>query len=158
MKISFLLLLSLVSSSLGEIYNKVAYFKMSLDLIIESDEYKEINTKNCNYVISDEVLNFQVFSKFFKNELNLSNEINNDFKEVKDINKDILKLNKFKKGSVKIFFSEIKNDIFFSEIFESNRKKIKYDERPIFGISYVYMFKIKNDKIEIVTVKKLNYN
>ncbi|MCY1510823.1 hypothetical protein D3C87_231110 [compost metagenome] len=126
------------------------------DLIIKSKEYNEFSFGKKDYHISEEIVFFSVFSVFF-DVINESTNVTND--EILTINNNLKKLNKKKCGKIKIFYSEIKNNIFFSEVFPYKRKSLKYSKRPTFGSSYVYMFKIsEKNEVYIVDVKKIHYN
>lgn len=72
-------------------------------------------------------------------------------------NDSLLELGAKKRSEIKIYFSEIKNNIFFAEVFKSPKKKIKYDQKPDFGMGLVYLFKIDGDKVTNVEVKEIAY-
>lgn len=68
----------------------------------------------------------------------------------KKINKSLLDLNKKSCTRLKIYFTEQQGDIFFAELIKRSQKKDKFDDKGYFGISYMYMFKQNNQKVELI--------
>lgn len=139
------------------------FYAKALEKIIESNEYGKLLKKKGKYYVSDEVIIYSKLGKFFKTELEKHNPLTEDeiainSRKTNSINKNLLKLNLKKcKGRIQIFFSEIKQGIFFAEIFES-KKSFKYKDRPSFGISYIYMFKEHNNNVELINIEEIIYN
>lgn len=136
----------------------ILYYKQAISLILKSSEAKEYKLNVKNYHISSDVINFSNFSIFFKAELKSDYFFEQNTEEVVKSESAILLLNIKKCGKLKIFFSEIKNNIFFAEIFVSKKDNLKYDNRSIFGSSNIYMFKIIDKNVSLVKVKPIHYN
>jgi hypothetical protein len=62
-----------------------------------------------------------------------------------------------KRGRMKIFFTEIRNGIFFAEATCTRRKAIlPYRSMPSFGTSAVFMFKVRSiDGVELIEVANI---
>lgn len=134
----------------------------SLNVILDSKEYKSITKNRKKYHVSDEIITYSKLANFFKKELNSINPItleeianNGDNENLRNI--ELQKLNIKKCGIVQIFFSEIQDSIFFAEIFES-KKAFDYSNRPDFGVSYVYMFNSNSGSVKLVSKQELIYN
>ncbi|GIQ61432.1 hypothetical protein Flavo103_45670 [Flavobacterium collinsii] len=159
MKLMFCFFILLIPSSfLNYQKNEIDNYKNAISLILHSTEYKKYGSSNKNYNVSSEVVSFSNFSRFFKEEL--SKDVVNEIvvNEIVKQDLDLLKLNVRRCGKVKVFFSEEKENIFFAEVFISKNKDIKYKDRPLFGMSKVYMFKIRDEETSLVAIKELHYN
>lgn len=138
--------------------DEIINYKNALPSILNSNDFKEYGFGDKNYYISSEIISFSNFDRFFKEELNKNTVDEAIVNEVVRSEKELLKLNARRCSKIKIFFSEQKENIFFAEVFISKRKNIKYEDRPIFGTSNIYMFKINNKKTSLITIKKMHYN
>lgn len=143
---------------------QIEQYKDALEIIVNSDEYKTYANNPKKYHISDELIVFSKMGKMFKKQLaNNSVELSdydiviNDKKE-NSIDKSLLGLNKKKCAKLKIYFTEQQDGIFFAELIKEKKRKVKYDSRTHFGISYIYMFKDNQGKIELVSIQKIYYN
>lgn len=138
--------------------SEIDNYKNALSLILHTNEYKKYDLNEKDYKVSSEVLMFSNFSRYFKEELkeNFVGEI--VVNEIAKQNQDLLKLNVHRCGNVKIFFSEEKQNIFFAEVFVSKNKNLKYKDRPVFGMSKVFMFRTTNEEITLVSIKDLHHN
>ena len=67
-------------------------------------------------------------------------------------------MNKKKCAKLKIYFTEQQDGVFFAELIKEKKRNVKYDSRTHFGVSHMYMFKNSQGKIELLEVKKINYN
>lgn len=137
---------------------EIVNYKKALLLVLSSNEFKEYGLSDKNYQVSSEIIRFSNFDRFFKDELNKNITDDLVISEVFESKKQLLKLNIRKCGKIKIFFSEQKENVFFAEIFTDKKKNIEYKNRPIFGSSKVYMFKITNKEIFLITTKDIHYN
>lgn len=138
--------------------NTIDLYEKSLEEVLKTEEYKELNKNGKSFYVSKEILYYDLFSRFFEKELSEKSNYNINSEEVVNINKELLSLNKKNCGKVKVFFSEIKNSTFFTEIFIEKKKKLKYNDRTFFGNSYVFLFRIDNNNIVLVNVKEMHYN
>jgi hypothetical protein len=110
-----------------------------------------------DFVIMKEVVPFNSMSFLFTGKLNAYTQVpapSTDFLSYAD-----LRLGR-KKSRLKIFFSEERDGIFFAELFCDVKKKIvSYDDRPAFGLSHVYMFRVnQGGYIELVDQKEISNN
>ena len=161
LKNKFIIVLSICLVSFS-IYQKLDEYKGALQIITKSKEYNNLIKKSKRYNISNELIIYSKMARHFKKELLLLTPISEeqiilDIGKDNLINNELLKLNITNCSKVQIYFSEIKNDIFFAEIIKT-KHKLKYHNRPHFGNSYIYMFKIDNSKVELVNSKELLYN
>lgn len=161
LKSKFIIVLSIFLVSFS-IYSKLDEYKKALSIITESKEYNSLVKKRKKYNISNELITYSKMAWHFKRELSSLAPISEEqiiLDSDKDnlINDELSKLNVKNCSKVQIYFSEIKNDIFFAEIIKT-KHKLKYHNRPHFGNSYIYMFKIDNLKVELVNSKELFYN
>jgi hypothetical protein len=159
MKLTFYCVIVLLTNTFvnhqdDEIFN----YKKGLSLVLHSNDYKKYGLSDKNYQVSSEIIAFSNFDRFFKDELNKNIPVEIVENEVVKLRKELLNLNLRKCGKVKVFFSEQRENIFFVEIFIDKKKNIEYKQRPIFGSSKVYMFKIRNEEISLVAVKDMYYN
>lgn len=154
MRISILLLFSILSHYISP---KVDVYIQAKNLVVESKEYAELNINRENYQVSEQLVSFLSFSKFFKSTENLAVDFDTQ-NEIAFINKNLLYLNQKKYGKVKIFFSEQKNNVFFAEILLDKKKKMLYSDRPAFGSSLLYMFTVSDNKVVLKEVKRMHYN
>lgn len=138
--------------------NDIQNYKNALSLIFNSIEFKDFSSVNNSYYISSEIISFSNIEIYFKDEFKNNEENVILENEIVKINEDLVKLNKHRCGKIKIFFSEEKNDVFFAEVFIHKKKNIKYKDRPIFGISKLYMFKVINEEVYLVVIKDMHYN
>jgi len=138
--------------------NEIVNYKNALSLILHSNEFKKYGLDDRNYNVSSEIVSFSNFDRFFKDELNKKTLDELIVNEVINSNIELVKLNTGKYGKVKIFFSEQKENVFFAEVFIYKKKSIRYKDRPIFGMSKVFMFKIDNDETSLVSIKEMHYN
>lgn len=142
--------------------NQIDSYKEALGVILESEEYCSLTKSKKKYYVSNELLLYTRLGQYFTKELKkydkpLSDEdIALDDSKNNLENNDLLKLNVKNRFDVQINFSEEKGGIFFAELLESKRKR-KYNN-IYFGISYVYMFKKKNDSVELVKIIQLDNN
>ncbi|WP_298116288.1 hypothetical protein [Flavobacterium sp.] len=137
---------------------EIQNYKNALSLIFNSSEFRDYSLVNKNYYISSEIIFFSNIEIYFKDELKNNDENVILENEIVKINEDLVKLNKHRCGKIKIFFSEQKNDVFFAEVFIHKKKNINYKDRPIFGSSKLYMFKVINKEVSIVVTKDIHYN
>lgn len=138
--------------------NEVAVYERALKEVLNTEEYKSLNEYGKSFYVSDEILYYDLFSRFFKEELSQESVYDVYASEIVNKKKEMLKLNKKKCSKIKIFFSEIKGEYFFTEVFVAKKKKLKYSERSIFGSSYVFLFKIENGNTILVKVNEFHYN
>jgi hypothetical protein len=136
----------------------VFYYKQATQLILKSSEVKKYKLKVKNYHISSEIISFSNFNSFFKDELKSDYFYEQSTEKLVKLDSTLLSLNIKKCGKLKMFFSEIKNNVFFAEIFVSKKDNLKYGDRSIFGSSNIYMFKIINENVHLVKVKTIHYN
>jgi len=138
-------------------------YEKALSEIKNTSEFKSISRGKDNYYVSSEILSIYSLGKFYKKEMKnhlvVSEE---DFLSMSDVkpsfNNEMTKLGTKKCAKLKIYFSEIKEGVFFSEVLESPKKNEKYIDRPNFGISYLYMFQKRGDEIHLLGVKEIAYN
>jgi len=156
----FILLLILVSSPFNN--EGISEYEKALNAILDSKEYSSITKNKKQFHVSSEVVVFEKMGKLFIEELknidvHLSIEtiIINEQKE-NFINERLKKMNLRRRGKVQIYFSEIKNDVFFAEIIES-KQKTSYENRIQFGSTSIFMFKISNDELELISVLEIIY-
>lgn len=131
-------------------------YSQALTLITSSDEYKSLKISESDYIVSDEIIDFYKYGAFFNFEYSDPLYLMQD--PVKYINNNLSKLNSKKRGKVKIFFSEEKDNIFFAEFFYTKDPLFKYSDSPIFGKSYLYMFKQEENNIFLLETKTIHYN
>ncbi|MFY0591587.1 hypothetical protein [Roseivirga sp.] len=122
-------------------YRKEAFYKF----VIESNEFNSLFLENEKRFFQIEVnsSNFEDYSVFMKRDLAKLNLVDrlriNSNKE----------LNRFgnRRAYIKVFFSEIKNGLFFCEIFSHSKKK-KVERKGLYvqGSSYLYLFQVTNNK------------
>ena len=154
--ISFIACLSLNTDT------SIKKYSEALSLIIKSNEYQsyKINYGGSyeNYNVSEEILPFADYAMFYDMK-KYSTEINYTEEFVTRTEKELLKLNKRKRGNVKIFFTEENDNLFFAEVFYTMKKRaLKYSEYPGFGARYFYVFKHKEGKITLLEVSQIHYN
>ena len=154
MRLIFLCLITLLLNSQSD---EMLYYKQALPIILNSAEYKEYHLGKDNYNVSPEIVSFSIFGFFFNDELKKEIINNTNVVDVVRINNELLKLNSREKGKVKIFFSEIKDDVFFVETFVYKHKNVKHSGK-IFGRTQVYMFKIQDKFVLPIRVRELHYN
>lgn len=142
----------------------ISEYEKALAMIIESEEYHNMTNNKKKYSVSDEVIVYSKLGKHFMDDLKnnkplTQEEIAENAYQQNTLNEKLLGLNKKKCGTkVQVFFSEITENIFFAEIFES-KKKFSYKDRPNFGVSYIYMFKIgANNSLSLIKTRELIYN
>ncbi len=135
----------------------VSHYKKALALIVKSEQIKEYKTKNNDFHVSPEITSFHLYAPIFEEELKIENDYSSPPHVVK-LEKELLKLNEKKFGTIKIFFSEQKHDVFFAEVFISKTKKLKFKNRPVFGEAIIYMFKMESGTPSLVVVKGMHYN
>ena len=138
--------------------NMINYYKLAMPLIQNSNEFKEYGFNQNNYHVSSEIISFSNYSQLFTNKLDNGKLFEINKNEVSGLNNDLLKLNKKECGKIKMYFSEIKEGFFFVEVFVSKKKNLKYKNRPVFGLSKVYLFKVLDEKISISKIKLFHYN
>ena len=164
LKIILLILISPLFSFIPSIpENNVALYEQALKHIKNSSEYLALSKGKNKYYVSNELPSVYLMGSFYREELheyiNLSQE---DFiaKSNDSVynNTHLPSLSTKKRVALKIYFSEIKNNIFFSEIFNSPKRETEYQKRPHFGTSYIYMFQVKNNMVILIKVKKIAYN
>ncbi|APY06997.1 hypothetical protein BWZ20_01200 [Winogradskyella sp. J14-2] len=153
-------LLILISSLFNN--ERISEYEKALNVILDSEEYTSITKNKKQFHVSSEVVVFEKMGKFFIEELqnnsiylSAENIILGEKKENFN-NEGLEKLNCKKRGKVQAYFSEIKNDVFFAEIVES-KKKSSYEKKIGFGTTSIFMFKISNNELELISVKKLIY-
>lgn len=137
---------------------EIVNYKKALSLVLSYNEFKEYGLSDKNYQVSSEIIRFSNFDSFFKDELNKNIIDDIVINEVIESKKQLVKLNRRKCGKLKIFFSEQKENVFFAEVFTDKKKNIEFKNRPLFGSSKVYMFKITNDEVLLITTKDMHYN
>lgn len=140
---------------------EIESYEKALDKILESEQYASITNNKKKYHVSDEIIIFSKLGKFFREDLASDVSLSEE-KIVTDGNKknpilNMSKLNIKKCSKVQIYFSEIEQNIFFAELIPS-KKETKYKDRQHFGISYIYMFRKNDDKIELLNVRQIDYN
>jgi|GEM_PF-2133320 len=154
--IIFLLIVKFISTQLisdDDLYKKALY-EME-----KTEEFDNIIKENKGYFVSNEILSFNTLSLFYKDELGISaHQFFAKDKLIASDHSSLLKLSTRKRSYLKVFFTEVKDDIFFCEVFETNARKLKYEELAKFGISYIYMFKIKGNGIKLMHIKALSNN
>lgn len=143
---------------------QIEQYKNALEIIVSSNEYKTYTSNPKNYHVSEELIVFSKMGKMFKtqlseNDIELSDyDIVNNDKKKSTINKALLNLNKKKCAKLKIYFTEQQDGVFFAELIKEKKRNVEYDSRTHFGVSHMYMFKNNQGKIELLEVKKINYN
>ena len=152
-----LFILFVSNSFLNYQNNEIDYYKNALLFILHSNENKKYSKSDKDYNVSSEIVTFSNFSRFFKEELNKKTVDDIVVNEIIKREPRLLMLNVRECGKVKIFFSEEKENIFFAEVF-IYKNNIKYEDRPIFGMSKVFMFKINNNRTSLVSIKNIHYN
>lgn len=160
-KKNIILCLLLVSFT---ILSNLNYYKNALNIIINSNEYKSLVKNKKKYNISNELVLFSKMASLFNKELSLLSISLSEEQVIFDSDKDNIINDEFSLLNVKncskvqIYFSEIKNNIFFAEIIKT-KYKVKYNNRPQFGKSYIYMFKIEDStKVKLISTKEIFYN
>lgn len=149
--ISFITCLSLNTNTNVEKYSE------ALNLIINSSEYQSYNVSDENYLVSEEVIAFAELA--INTDVEYSIEVHSLKEIVAKEEKELLKLNKRKRGNVKIFFSEERDNIFFAEVFYTTKKRsLKYSEVPSFGARYFYTFKQEKGAVKLLEVNQMHYN
>lgn len=149
--ISFITCLTLNTNTSVEKYSE------ALNLIINSSEYQSYNVSDENYLVSEEVIAFAEFA--INTDVEYSLEVHSLKEIVVKKEKELLKLNKRKRGNVKIFFTEERDNIFFAEVFYTTKKRsLKYLEAPSFGARYFYTFKQKKGAVKLLEVNQTHYN
>ena len=139
------------------------FYNLAIPKIIESSAYQCMNGSSKKYFVSPEVLNFDNRAIFFQKELlangstvrfnyNLSN------KEIVFLNSEMTKLGTRRRAETKLYFSQIKDGFFFCEVIMFEKSKSKYEQKPAFGRSYVYLFRINDSDINILDVTEFLYN
>jgi len=161
LKSKFIIILSIFLFSFA-IHPKLDEYKKALNIITVSKQYNSLVKKRKKYHVSNELVIYSKMAGLFQEELSpltpiLEKQIILDSDKENLINKQLLKLNISNCFKVQIYFSEIKNNIFFAEIIKT-KHKLKYQNRPSFGYSYIYMFKIDDSKVKLVKAKKVHYN
>ena len=147
--ISFITCLTLNTNTPVEKYSE------ALNLIINSPEYQSYNVSDENYLVSEEVIAFAAFAINNDVEIEYYLETLSIKEMVVKEEKELLKLNKRKRGNIKIFFSEERDNIFFAEVFRSDNKRLsKYSRTSGFGARYLYKFKHKKDKIILLEINE----
>lgn len=141
----------------------IEIYQQALDSIVETTEYNSINNGKKGYYVSDELLSFYTLGWFYKEELQPymtdgSEGVILESNVINQSNKDLLELSTKKCSKTKIYFSEVKENIFFSEILVSPKKNKKYKDRPHFGKSYIYMFQLREGNVYLLGVKEIAYN
>ena len=155
--IIFLLIIKFILTSL--ISDVDDLYKKALCEMEKTEEFDALIKENNGYSVSNEILSFNTLGLFYKEDLGISaNQIFTKDKLIVSNHLLLLKLSTRKHSNLKVFFTEVKDDIFFCEVFETNARKLKYEELAIFGISYIYMFKIKGNGIKLLHVKALSNN
>jgi hypothetical protein len=156
----FIFLLILVSSPFKN--EGISVYGKALNAILDSEKYTSITKNKKQFHVSSEVVIFEKMGKFFLEELqnnsiylSAENIILGEKKENFN-NEGLEKLNCKKRGKVQVYFSEIKNDVFFAEIVES-KKKSSYEKKIVLGTTSIFMFKISNNELELISVKKIIY-
>ncbi|TAF63628.1 MAG: hypothetical protein EAZ55_13650 [Cytophagales bacterium] len=133
------------------------YYNQAINIISDYSKHKH------SVYVSSDVLSFVTLGVFFKEEVSFYLNLNENEYQNKDryyvIKYNRLKLLGYKKRRrIKIYFSEQKDNIFFAEVINSPKNKLKYLERPYFGESNVFMFKIENNIVKLLKSKKILYN
>ncbi|GGB83571.1 hypothetical protein GCM10007424_24480 [Flavobacterium suaedae] len=154
--ISFITCLTLNTNTNVEKYSE------ALNLIIKSTEYQsykiDYNISDENYVVSEEILPFADFAIVHNMEKYIK-QINYNEEFVTRTDKELLRLNKRRRGNVKIFFTEESDNLFFAQVFYTTKKRsLKYSEAPSFGARYLYTFKHEKGTITLLKVNQMHYN
>ena len=140
----------------------IEIYKKALEHITKSGEYDKLKGKCYRHYVSPEILSFNALGMFFKEEL--KSYVDLDDKDVVpnivvvDKEENMLELAESKRAKLKIYFSEMQDNVFFAEILVADRKVKSYSDRPHFGKSYIYMFNVEDDIVNFVDVKEINYN
>lgn len=154
--------LGITTSNIQESQN-IEYYRQAKDIVINSKKIDILSKrKTKRFFVSNELPSIITMGLVYRSELKQYLEVteqdliapsNNYILE----DDRLLELGTHKRSELKIYFSEIKNNIFFAEIFKSPKKNIKYDQKPYFGMGLIYMFKIDDDKVTNVQVKEIAY-
>lgn len=153
-----MILLFVVLLNIKSMNDELVYYKEAVPLILSSNEFIEYKTSNNNYNVSSQILFYSNFDLFFQDELKRESDTVFNISEVFKNENELLKLNERKCGKIKIFFTEIKDNIFFAEIFQYKKAHINYENSPFFRTSFLYMFRIENRKTTLVAIKKIQHN
>lgn len=122
------------------------------------------NGKKIGLFVKKEVVSFGNYAQFFQNELTENyyfsrQELLFDSLLVAKV-RSLTKIGDKQKESTSIlFFSEFKKGYFFAELFlDSKPTHFSFAERPAFGKSLMFLFKIKNEEVHCVKFSELFYN
>lgn len=145
--ISFITCLTLNTNTNIEKYSE------ALNLIINSSEYQSYNVNDDNYLVSEEVIAFAEFA--INTDVEYSLEVHSLKEIVVKKEKELLKLNKRKRGNVKIFFTEERDNIFFAEVFRSDKESLsKYSRTSGIGERYLYKFKHEKGAVTLLEINE----
>lgn len=158
--ISFLNLLPNSGVSADHAIDTLCFYEQAVEQIRGDAAFRELGFAR-RPVVSSQMPSFVLLSWFFKPELAaLGIPMAQDLiypDSVVEKRPDLLRLVRSRNSRTKIFFTAISNGIFFAEV--SNYKgPPDYNYRPAFGQGLVYMFRITDQKVQLMEMKKIAYN
>jgi hypothetical protein len=121
------------------------FYKKAIDKILVTNN-STIDVRSTCFNVSREVLSFNAFVAFFKEQILLQSTI--QLQPLNEQSNPVVKNDQYmtsmgckRNRKLKFFFTETQGGIFFTEVIKfENRRTDAYNERPHFGQSDIYMF------------------
>ncbi len=130
----------------------------AIQIIKISSSIEQKALKRNNFNISPDVISFDVYGQLLSVDRKLSNSVNSKYVVLRRDSALMKFGGKLRFSYVKIFFSDVRDGEFFIEVIRMKSKnELRYDKRPDFGISEVFMFNVKDRKLNFVGSQKLSY-
>ncbi|NME72831.1 hypothetical protein [Flammeovirga aprica] len=136
------------------------YKKAFTEIILNTDSFRSSYCySNDDYVIMHEIVPQEEMSHFSDKEFedNISHTssdtvfISGHYPFHKFLGK--------RKSRLKVYFSEMKHNIFLAEVLcDGTKKNIKYKDLPPFGSSQVFMFKVDSGNVLLINESVIMFN
>lgn len=130
----------------------------AIQLIKVRSSVEQKALKRDNFNISPDVISLDVYAQFFSIDKKLKNSINSKDVVLKRDSALMKFGGKLRLSYVKIFFSDVRDGEFFIEVIRMKSKnESRYEKRPDFGMSEVFLFNVIDRKVNFVRSQKLSY-
>jgi len=127
---------------------RFSHYRKAIRLIIQSDEFDLLAKGSDNYSVSGELVDFFSIGGLFLEELQV--HLDMDRTQIIEVfsasrydqkKPSLEKLGTRKRAKVRFYLSKVEKRLFAIEMIRSKEKRFSFKNRPIFGTSYIYLFK-----------------
>ena len=142
------------------------HYQKAIGLIIQSDEFNLLAKGSDYYSVSGELVDFFSIGGLFLEELQVHLEM--DRSQIVEVfsasrydqkNPSFEKLGTRKRAKIRLYLSQVEKRLFAIEMIRSKEKRYSFKDRPIFGTSYIYLFKVDgNGNVILISSKEIANN